>query len=52
VFLHAALLSAEAIAIEILTTQLHFTPLVVAGSSILIAGIALFLLRPLQPALS
>ncbi len=41
-FLHAALLSAEAIAIEILTTQLHLTPLVVAGSSILIAGVALF----------
>ena len=41
-FLHAALLSAESIAIEILTTQLRLTPLVVAGNGILIAGIALF----------
>lgn len=41
-FVHAALLSAESIAIEILTTQLQLTPLVVAGNSILIAGVALF----------
>ncbi len=39
-------LSAESIAIEILTTQLHLTPLVVAGSSILIAGVALFAISP------
>jgi drug/metabolite transporter (DMT)-like permease len=42
VFLHAALLSAESIAVEILTTQLQLSPLVIAGNSILIAGIALF----------
>ncbi len=41
-FLHAALLSGESIAIEILTTQLRLTPLIVAGNGILIAGIALF----------
>ena len=41
VFVHAILLSAESIVIEVLTTQLSLAPLVIAGNSIMIAGIAL-----------
>jgi drug/metabolite transporter (DMT)-like permease len=41
VFFHAVLLSAESIAIELLTTRLSLSPLAVAGNSILIAGAAL-----------
>jgi probable blue pigment (indigoidine) exporter len=38
VFVHAVLLSAEAIAIEILTTQFNLTPLTIAASSSSVAG--------------
>lgn len=41
VFAHAALLSVESIAIELLSTQLGLTPLAIAGNSIMIAGAAL-----------
>lgn len=44
IFLHAALLSIESIAVEIITTQLLLDPLVVAGSSIMIAGAALLVI--------
>lgn len=40
-FVHAALLSIESIAIELLTTHMGLSPLVIAGSSIMIAGAAL-----------
>ena len=41
VFVHAALLSIESIAIELLTVKLGLPPLVVAGNSIMIAGAVL-----------
>jgi drug/metabolite transporter (DMT)-like permease len=41
VFVHAALLSIESIAIELLTVRLGLSPLAIAGNSILIAGAAL-----------
>lgn len=44
VFLHAALLSAESIFIELLYTRLGLAPLTIAGNSILISGIALIAL--------
>jgi drug/metabolite transporter (DMT)-like permease len=41
VFVHAVLLSAESIVIELLTTRLALSPLVIAGNSIMIAGAVL-----------
>jgi drug/metabolite transporter (DMT)-like permease len=41
VFVHAALLSIESIAIELLTVRLDLPPLVIAGNSIMIAGVVL-----------
>ncbi|HEV8386631.1 MAG TPA: DMT family transporter [Nitrososphaera sp.] len=41
VFVYAVLLSAESIVIELLTTRLALSPLVIAGNSIMIAGAAL-----------
>jgi drug/metabolite transporter (DMT)-like permease len=44
VFLHAVLLSTESIMIEVLTTQLQLRPLVVAASSISMAGAVLLVI--------
>lgn len=44
VFLHAVLLSTESILIEVLTTQLQLRPLVVAASSISMAGAVLLVI--------
>lgn len=41
VFVHAVLLSAESIVIELLTTRLALSPLVIAGNSIMMAGAVL-----------
>ena len=41
VFVHAVLLSAESVVIELLTTRLAISPLVIAGNSIMIAGAVL-----------
>ncbi|HKU49591.1 MAG TPA: hypothetical protein VJP79_06550, partial [Nitrososphaera sp.] len=41
VFIHAALISMESVLIELLTSRLGLAPLVIAGSSIMIAGAAL-----------
>jgi drug/metabolite transporter (DMT)-like permease len=41
VFVHAVLLSAESIVIELLTTRLALSPIVIAGNSIMIAGAVL-----------
>lgn len=44
VFVHAVLLSAESIVIELLTTRLALSPLVIAGNSIMIAGAVLIVI--------